>query len=279
MTKKYPKTSLILSTYNRPEALTLCLQSIMKQSVLPDEVIVADDGSKDETKNLIEFFKAKFPVPLIHVWQEDKGFRLAMGRNKAVAASNYEYIIEIDGDLILHKDFVSDHLRFARNGCFLKGGRVNLNKEVTDEYCKSGILPKITFFSKGLLRRINSIHWLALSRYFAPRYKKNRILGLGCNMSFWKEDYIRINGYDEFFEGWGGEDYDFASRMMNSGVERLYLKFSGIVYHLWHNDLYMQSKDKNFEYFNEKKDNKAVWTENGIDKYLQPTDKDSTTKE
>lgn len=272
MTKEYPKASLILSTYNRPDALSLCLQSIMNQSILPDEVIIADDGSRDETKNLIDSFKLRFPVPLIHVWQEDKGFRLAMGRNKAVAASSYDYIIEIDGDLILHKDFVSDHLSFARKGCFLKGGRVNLNKEMTDNYCKSGKLPSIHFFSKGLLRRINALHLPAISRYLAPRYKKNRILGLGCNMSFWKEDYIRINGYDEFFEGWGGEDYDFASRMMNSGVERLYLKFSGIVYHLWHNDLYMQSKDKNFDYYNRMKEQKVVWTENGIDKYLAKSD-------
>jgi glycosyltransferase involved in cell wall biosynthesis len=269
MNNQYPKVSLIVSTYNRPDALNLCLQSIVRQSLLPGEVIIGDDGSKEETRDLIESFRKNFPVPLIHVWQEDKGFRLAMCRNKAVAASHYEYIIEIDGDLILHRDFVADHLYFSKKGYFLKGGRVNLTEKFTNHCCNEGKLPLLNLFSKGLLRRINALHCLPLSRYFSARYKKNRIAGLGCNMSFWKEDYIQINGYDEFFEGWGGEDYDFASRMVNSGVKRLYLKFSGIVYHLWHNDLYMQNKEKNFRYYHDKHDKKAIWAEKGIDQYLK----------
>ncbi|MCL1933907.1 MAG: glycosyltransferase family 2 protein [Candidatus Azobacteroides sp.] len=263
-----PNVSLIVSTYNRPEALNLCLQSIRNQFVLPDEVIIGDDGSTEETGKLIQSFQADFPVPIIHVWQKDKGFRLAMSRNKAVAASRYEYIIEIDGDLILHPYYIYDHLYFAGKGYFLKGGRVNLNEKLTNECCRTGKLPELHFFAKGLLRRINSIYYLPLSRYLAPRYKKNKILGLGCNMSFWKEDYIRINGYDEFFEGWGGEDYDFASRMINGGIERLYLKFSGIVFHLWHDDLYMYNSDKNKRYFEEQKTAKSARCEKGVDQYL-----------
>jgi glycosyltransferase involved in cell wall biosynthesis len=269
MENNYPKVSLIVSTYNRPDALSLCLQSIARQSILPDEVIIGDDGSKDETRILIDSFRARFPCPIVHLWQEDKGFRLAMCRNKAVAASRCEYIIEIDGDLILHPAFVADHLYFRKQGYYLKGGRVNLTKALTDQCCKQQQLPKLHFFSKGLLRRINALHFLVLSRYFAPRYKKNRVVGLGCNMSFHKEDYIRINGYDEFFEGWGGEDSDFASRLINSGVRRLYLKFSGIVYHLWHEDLYMQNKEKNFRYYFDKQDEKAIRCETGIDQYLK----------
>ncbi len=266
---EYPKVSLILSTYNRPDALNLCLKSIARQSMLPNEVIIGDDGSREDTRNLIYSFQQNFPVPIVHVWQEDKGFRLAMSRNRSVAASQYEYIIEIDGDLILHPDFISDHLYFARKGFFLKGGRVNLNERLTDKCCKNGELPPYHFLTPGMLRRINAIHCLSLSRYFAPRYKRNKVLGLGCNMSFWKEDYIRINGYDEFFEGWGGEDYDFAARMLNSGIERLYLKFSGIVFHLWHNDLYMQNKDKNFKYYHQKLGESAMRYKNGGDQYLK----------
>ncbi len=267
--KTYPKVSMIVSTYNRPDVLDLCLQSIAKQTILPDEVVIGDDGSKEETRLLIESFQKDFPVPLIHVWQEDEGFRLAMSRNRAVAASAYEYIIEIDGDLILHPKYVEDHLYFARKGFFLKGGRSNLSEKLTDYLCRTRRLKRIGFFTSGVGRRVNTLHLLCLSKYLSTRYKKNRVLGLGCNMSFWKEDYIRINGYDEFFEGWGGEDYDFASRMQNSGVERLYLKFSGIVYHLWHNDLYMQNKSKNFDYYYEKKDQKSVRCEKGVDQYLK----------
>ena len=260
--------SVIVSTYNRPDALGLCLKSLAAQTRLPDEIIVGDDGSREETKELIDSFQKNFPVPIIHVWQEDKGFRLAKIRNKSVAASHGEYIIEIDGDLILHKDFVADHLRFAKQGLFLKGGRVNLDDDLTQSLCRSQELKEFGFFSKGLLRRINAIHCLPLSSYLAPRYKKNKVLGLGCNMSFWRKDYIAINGYDEFYEGWGGEDYDFACRMMNSGVKRLYLKFSGIVYHLWHGDLYMQNREKNFSYYNEQKDAGKIVCENGVSAYL-----------
>ncbi len=263
-----PRVSLILSTYNRPDALDLCLQSIARQTVLPDEVVIGDDGSREETLHLIEIFQADFPVPLIHVWQEDKGFRLAMSRNRSVARCSGDYIIEIDGDLILHPRFVEDHLYFCRKGCFLKGGRVNLSEKLTKKLCESRKLPVIHFLTNGLLRRINAVHCLPLSRYLSRRYKKNKVVGLGCNMSFWKEDYLRINGYDEFFEGWGGEDYDFAWRMTNSGVERLYLKFSGIVYHLWHNDLYMQNKEKNFAYYREKREQKALRCKAGVDQYL-----------
>ena len=87
-------------------------------------------------------------------------------------------------------------------------------------------------------------------------------------MSFWKKDYIAINGYDEFYEGWGGEDYDFAFRLMNLGVKRLYLKFSGIVYHLWHDDLYMQNREKNISYYNERKKTKTIVCKKGVDQYL-----------
>jgi glycosyltransferase involved in cell wall biosynthesis len=217
---------------------------------------------------MIEQFKKKFPVPILHVWHEDKGFRLAMSRNKSVAAAKGDYIIEIDGDLILHDKFIEDHLKFAKEGVFLKGGRVNLDERTTKILCESNELKDFTFLSRGLKRRINSIHCMALSRYLAPVYKKDRVLGLGCNMSFWKKDFININGYDEFFEGWGGEDYDFASRLMNSGIQRLYLKFSGIVYHLWHEDFFMYNRNKNMLYFEEQKKSKKTICVQGINQYL-----------
>jgi glycosyltransferase involved in cell wall biosynthesis len=265
----YPKVSMIVSTYNRPGALNLCLKSIANQTVLPDEVIIGDDGSEAATKELIDMFKKNFPVPIIHVWQEDEGFRLAKCRNKAVAASHYEYIIEIDGDLILHPSFVSDHLRFCRKGYYLTGGRVRLSEELTNTCIRKGILLQIIFFTKGLHSLVNSIHNIPLANYFATRYKKNRLIGLGCNMSFWKEDYIRINGYDEFFVGWGGEDNDFASRLVNSGVKPLSLRFSAIVYHLWHAGLYMENKEKNIQYIDEKRREKTIRCQNGFDKYIE----------
>lgn len=265
------KATLILSTYNRPDALALCLESILHQSVLPEEVIVGDDGSKEETCQLIKDYQKKFPVPLIHVWQEDEGFRLAKARNKCLAKAKYEYIIQIDGDLILHRDFVKDHLSFACKGCYVKGGRVNITKSLTDKLCAKGKYFQPNFFTWGLMRRENSLHLPSIARSLAPRRKTTP--GLGCNMSFWREDALRINGYDEFYVGWGGEDFDFGMRLSNSGLQKLALKFAGIVFHLWHNDLYMQNKKKNFEYYHQKADNKAIRCKQGVDQYLTEDEK------
>ena len=147
------KTTLIISTYNRPEALSVCLDSVRFQTVMPDEVIVGDDGSTSETKDLIESFKKDFPVPLIHLWQEDKGFRLAMMRNKSVAAATGDYIIEIDGDIFLHNKFVEDHKRLAKPGHYLRGTRVNLGQKLTEEICKSKVNRRIYPWTIGIQNR------------------------------------------------------------------------------------------------------------------------------
>lgn len=132
------KSTLILSTYNREDALKVCLDSILSQKVMPSEIVIGDDGSREATAETIREFAAKSPVPVKHVWHEDKGFRLAMMRNKAVAASTGEYIIEADGDLILHPCFIKDHLAMARRGFYLKGGRTNLDHRLTARICKGG---------------------------------------------------------------------------------------------------------------------------------------------
>ena len=105
-------TSLIISTYNRSDALELCVKSVLRQSLLPDEIIIADDGSKEETGELIHQLATTSVVPIIHVWHEDLGFRLATIRNKAIVKATKEYIIQIDGDIVLHKDFVKKKLRY-----------------------------------------------------------------------------------------------------------------------------------------------------------------------
>ncbi len=126
--------SLLVATYNWPQALGLCLQSIRKQSVLPNEVIIADDGSKDETRQLIDEIKKTFPVKILHIWQPDEGFQLAKIRNKAFAVASNSYIIQIDGDLILHPHFVKDHLSLAKKQHFITGSRAILKEETTKAF-------------------------------------------------------------------------------------------------------------------------------------------------
>src|SRR5215216_4307543 len=125
------KCSLLIATYNWPVALELCLKSVLNQKILPDEVIIADDGSKEETRILIEGFQKSFPVPLYHIWQPDEGFQLAKIRNKGIVAARFPYIIQIDGDLILHPLFIKDHLQLKKQGYFTTGSRVMLSHETT----------------------------------------------------------------------------------------------------------------------------------------------------
>ncbi len=270
------KVSLIISTYNRPDALRVCLDSVFKQCTLPHEIIIGDDGSGQETAKMIQEMQAISPIPIIHVWHEDKGFRLAMMRNKSVAKSKGNYIIEIDGDVFLHPYFISDHIREARQGCYLKGGRTNLGEKLTGDICKSGNARNIKWHTKGIEAKAeNAIHFPWLSHLIAPHYRKHRSMALGCNMSFFKKDFIRVNGYDEYYEGWGGEDGDFGCRLNMAGLKKRYLKFSGIVYHLWHEDKFMYNKDKNIQYSLECQSRGEVYCKNGVDKYLHtPADLD-----
>lgn len=263
------KVSVIVSTYNRCDALQVCLRSLFQQAVLPDEVIIGDDGSTEETAVLIKKLQKEAPFPLIHVWHEDKGYRLAMMRNKCVAKSSGNYIIEIDGDVFAHPLFVADHIKEATIGCYLKGVRVSLGRKLTEEICVEGYPRHIGFWTKGIDgRRENGIHCTWLAHLLAPRYhQKSYIRALGCNMSFFREDYIKINGYDEFFEGWGSEDRDFAARLQSYGCQKRYLKFAGIVYHLWHKRGFKYNEDRNEEYLNAL-DSRNFRCTNGVDKYL-----------
>lgn len=240
---------LIISTYNWPEALELCIKSALEQTRLPDEIIIGDDGSGHGTAEVIKRISQKSPVKIIHIWHEDKGFRLAGIRNKAIMASSQNYIIQVDGDIMMHPCFIEDHLRLARPGFFLRGGRVMLGKKLSESLCASKELQKILFWTKGIhSNRLNTIHISWLSSYLASRYGKNRGV-LGCNMSFYKSDFLAVNGYDENFEGWGCEDCDFFRRLQMLGIRKRHLKFAGLTYHLWHKQYPRDKYKTNSEYW------------------------------
>lgn len=231
-----PKTSLIVATYNWPKALRLCLASIATQSVLPDEVIIADDGSAGETEQLIERMRPLMPVPIIHVWQEDKGFRLTMIRNKAIAQASYEYIIQIDGDLILHRHFVRDHLEVCETGCFVTGSRTMINQSLSDRLLHSG-KKLVSPLQPGVGNKLNAFRIKPFRDLLASRYHNDNMDKLrGCNMAFWKKDLIAVNGYNEAFEGWGKEDNEIAYRLSNANISKRALKFGGVAYHLHHKE-------------------------------------------
>lgn len=265
------RVSLLIATYNRPDALEVCLKSVFHQTVLPDEIVIGDDGSGTETAQTVRRLETLSPVPIVHVWQEDKGFRLAMMRNKSAARATGDYLIEIDGDIFLHPRFIEDHLKEARPGCYVKGGRTCLGRQLTEQICLAREPRPIRWWTLGIERKSeNAIHCQWLSRLLATRYRRNRSCALGCNMSFYRDDFIRINGYDEFYEGWGGEDSDLGDRLQLLGLKKRYLKFAGIVYHLWHNHGggYMDNP-RNIEYSMRCKERGMIRCTNGIDKYLK----------
>jgi|688.fasta_scaffold11353_14 glycosyltransferase involved in cell wall biosynthesis len=267
-----PTCSLVISTYNWPDALRLCLLSVMEQTILPDEIVICDDGSGSETNRLIEGFKLLFKIPILHVWQPDEGFQLARIRNKGFAAANGDYLIQIDGDLILHKNFVKDHLHFCQTNCFATGSRVLLSQETTSALIKQESIAIATYEANSR-NFFNRLRIPALHGLLAERYKnkgKHKYYVKGCNMAFWKSDILKVNGYNESFTGWGREDSELAIRLINAGVKKRFLKFGGISFHLFHAEASREMEQKNIDLMKRAIAEKIIRTSDGIDYYLKP---------
>ena len=261
-------SSLIIATYNWPQALECSLLSVMRQKQLPSEVIIADDGSTKETAELIKSFQQKFPVPLRHIWHEDTGFRLGMIRNKAMAAASGDYLIQADGDIIMHPFFVADHLHAARSSHFIGGSRVLLGQQLSANIIQNKTLD-ISLFHADVKNKLNGLHAPALARVIELFKKEKGLYNMrGCNMSFWRKDIIAVNGYNENISGWGREDTELAIRLYNMGMKRVYFKLQGIAYHLFHKEYDRSSLLANDEILNATIANKLTCCENGISKYI-----------
>lgn len=265
-----PSSSLCISTYNRPAALELCLQSVLRQTVLPAEIIIGDDGSTQETKQLIDSFAATSTVPVVHVWQADEGYRLAAIRNKSFAKAKREYIIQIDGDLILHPRFIEDHLRLAKKNSFVSGVRSMLSPTKTTELTTQKKWQPLSAFSSSISKKHNALRLPLLTslHYWFMAVKSNYKYVLGANMAFWREDILKVNGYNEAFTGWGKEDNDLALRLINAGITCRVLKFGGIVYHLHHKESPRGNLLKNEEMLLQTLHNNVTFAEKGLNAYL-----------
>lgn len=266
--RKKISTSIIVTTYNRPDALELSVRSIFEQTVKPDEIIIADDGSSTETRNLVESLESASNTPIIYVWQEDYGFRLATIRNKAIAKASGEYILQIDGDVIPSRHFVSDHLELAAKGYFVCGSRVKLspeitNKVLTDRSFRPGL------FNMPLSFAANSLRSRLLRHFLAERYGRKIDHLRGCNMAFWRDDLIRVNGFNEDLTQWGHEDGEIAYRLHFAGVKKKSLKMGGCVYHLYHPESSRSNEQRHLDELERVKQEHISWCENGIDKYLK----------
>ena len=256
------RVSVIITTYNRPDALLLVLQSIESQTKLPEEVIIADDGSNDNTEKLIINYQESSSLNIIHSWHQDNGFRVAKSRNKAIAKSYGDYIILIDGDIILHPKFIQDHVNNAKVGYFIQGSRVLLTQDITEQTIISKKI-SFSFFSKGLNSKKNAIHSNFLSKIFSTN--NNSVRGTRCcNIAFFKQDCINVNGFNNEFEGWGREDSEFVVRLINYGIKRKNLRFNAIQYHLWHKEIDRTSLDSNNQLLQNSIENKLKVCKKGI---------------
>jgi glycosyltransferase involved in cell wall biosynthesis len=228
------KISLIVSTYNWPDALRLCLDSIKQQTRMPDEVIIADDGSGDKTRQLIAEESHDFPCPLYHAWIPDLGFRLAKSRNNAFRQfCTGDYVIFIDQDIILDRRFVDDHEHIAQRGYFVAGGRTKLMANISQDLLH-GMPRRYSIFNSDIHRKINGLHALWLHPITRYLYSWNRLYGRGANMAMWAEDLRCVNGFDERIQGYGVEDVDLFNRLENLGIRKKYAQFCAIEHHLYH---------------------------------------------
>ncbi|PZD78244.1 glycosyltransferase family 2 protein [Mesonia sp. K7] len=258
------KVSLIITTYNWHQALELVLLTAQKQSLMPYEIIIADDGSGNETKVVIDQFKDK--LPLKHLWHEDDGFRRTVILNKAIAQAQGEYIIQLDGDCLMHPDFVKDHTEMAVKNQYLYGSRVNIREEFLPELFQNKVT-QIGFFNSGIKNKTRNLHLPFLMKMYKANDQLSSKLR-GCNLSYWKKDILKINGYNEDMTGWGKEDSEMAIRLLNTGVKGRRIRYGGIIYHIFHT-----VKSKSRVNINESIQQKAIdenltYCPNGIDKYL-----------
>lgn len=223
------RLALVISTYNWPEALRAVLATVRAQTRPPDEVIVADDGSGPETAAVVHEFA---DLPLAHVWHPDEGFRLAEIRNKAIAAAASDYVVSLDGDMLLHPAFVADHLAFARRGSFVQGSRIPLAQRLSVRLLAApGTVPR--WWQAGLRRRWKQwrLPWVARCGGWRSR---DAASVRGCHQAFWREDLLAVNGFNQAIKGWGREDNELAARLIHRGILRRNLRQAAIAWHLWH---------------------------------------------
>jgi glycosyltransferase involved in cell wall biosynthesis len=269
-----PFVSVIVTTYNWPQALERVLSGLSEQTYQHLEVIVADDGSTKATQDCIHSWQQKSRFPIVHCWQPDDGFRAAMIRNRAAAMAKGEYLIFLDGDCVPLPHFVANHVKLAEKGWFVAGNRVLLSE---------------TFTKTVLQQQLNLERWSLKSWFWASLTRKcNRFLPLlyfplgqfrkigksawegakTCNLGVWREDFLAVNGLDEAFIGWGYEDSDLVVRLQKKHVFKKIGKYALGVLHLWHPNQDRSKADENRQRLQQTIDQPQTQAQKGVNQYL-----------
>lgn len=270
--KKF-STTVIISTYNQPLWLEKVLIGYMQQDFRDFEIIIADDGSSEETKLVIDRYRNKTFFPIKHVWQEDLGFRKTKILNKAIVSSNSDYLIFTDGDCIPRFDFISTHLAYREHKHYLSGGYLKLNKKVSDVISKQDIDNQLCFDKTWLVEagQKNSFKLIKLQKSNLFKGIMNRLTTTsptwnGHNSSGWKKDILEVNGFDERMV-YGGEDRELGERLLNNGIRAKQIRYSAICVHLDHERNYERPSgwEKNDNIRKITVSQKIKWTDHGIE--------------
>ncbi|WP_372808410.1 glycosyltransferase [Pontiella sp.] len=261
-----PTISLIISTYNNPLALGEILRRIECGTELPEQVLISDDGSGEETRALVDQWIRESKLNIVHCWHEDKGFRKTRILNITLSRTTGEYVVYLDGDCLPMPCFIEDHRKLAEKGYFVQGRRAFVSEEAVQGLLRH----EVSFFSLFLHRKIRGL--VKSFRFPVPVVIRNRRhKGLiGCNLAIWTEDLVAVNGYDEAYEGWGiGEDSDLCIRLYNKGLRRKFVYGRAIIFHLDHPPCSKDHVKKSLARLQEAIDSKRVRCENGLDQCLE----------
>jgi glycosyltransferase involved in cell wall biosynthesis len=232
--------SIIVATYNRPDALDAVLRSLAAQNDVDFEVLVADDGSKPETAALVDRWKSRVGRRVVHVWQPDQGFRLAEIRNRAILAAEGDYCVFLDGDCLARPNFVAAHRALAVRGWFVSGNRLLISRVLSERILMEKLEPEgWTFADWRRARRAGEIKRFAplLSLPLGPFRRLRRLDwrgAQGCNLGIWRSDLVAVDGFEGGFNSWGREDTDILIRLMHAGIRRKDGRMATGVLHLWH---------------------------------------------
>lgn len=267
------QSELIIATYNNPRSLILCLESIRAQQVLPQSIAFADDGSSAETKAIIDGL-ALPGVTVRHVWHEDDGFRKCEILNKAIASSVAEYLIFIDGDVMIHPGFIARHLDCAARGRFMTGSLIRLDKAAT-EAVTPGMVQSGQVFDRRWLRTNRAIDgistWLKTKPFALPvmafldRISPVSASLCGANASAFRDEVLAVGGFDERMK-YGAEDKEFGARLANNGTRGAHLRYSAPLVHLDHQRSYVTAEggNRNREMLAATRQNQVKFTEYGL---------------
>lgn len=270
---RQPVASVVISTYNQPDWLQRCLWGYACQNRHDFELVIADDGSGEETRRLIEAMRPQLPFRLRHVWHEDAGFRKCTILNRGIEASRADYLIFSDGDCVPRADFVSRHLEMREPGRYLGGGYCKLPmtvcRSIGHEVIRRGLHTDLDWLAaNGLPRRKRT-----LKLWARPGWRERVLNAMtptpprwaGNNASGWKADLVRVNGFDERMT-YGGEDLELGERLVNAGIRGKQIRFSAICVHLDHARGYVAPdlRQANERIRSATRDNRSTWTDYGL---------------